>query len=139
MDIRVIDDTSYESAKILWSICFPEDQGPFLDYYFSRRTSPKMVAAAFEKEKMIAGMHIIPQRIKIGGTEKPVAFVAGVATLPEFRNRGVITRVLNGHLAIWPNRGFKQPFYSRLIQNSTQNSVTCHLQKGLSVYLNLWA
>jgi GNAT superfamily N-acetyltransferase len=114
MDIRVIDDTSYESAKILWSICFPEDQGPFLDYYFSRRTSPKMVAAAFEKEKMIAGMHIIPQRIKIGGAEKPVAFVAGVATLPEFRNHGVITRVFEWAFGYMAKQGFQatvlQPF-----------------------------
>lgn len=114
MDIKVIDDTSYESAKRLWSICFPEDKGPFLDYYFSRRTSPKMVVAAFEKDKMIADMHIIPQSIKIGGVGKPVAFVAGVATLPEFRNRGVITRVFEWAFAHMAKQGFEatvlQPF-----------------------------
>ena len=114
MDIKVIDDTSYESAKRIWSICFPEDAGPFLDYYFSRRTSPKMVVAAFEKNKMIADMHIIPQRVKIAGAEKPVAFVAGVATLPEFRNHGVITRVFEWAFRYMAKQGFEatvlQPF-----------------------------
>lgn len=50
MDIRVIDDTSYESAKILWSICFPEDQGPFLDYYFLGAHHPKWLPPHLRKK-----------------------------------------------------------------------------------------
>lgn len=97
LECRLIKHEEYAEAKRLWAICFPEDGDAFIDYYYAKRTDPSHIYGAFGGSKMLCMMHIIPQLLKLNCETKPVALIAGIGTLPEFRRKGVC-RELFSHI-----------------------------------------
>lgn len=97
LECRLIKHEEYAEAKRLWAVCFPEDGHAFIDYYYAKRTSPSHVYGAFWGSKMLCMMHVIPQLLKLNQETKPVALIAGIGTLPEFRRKG-ICRELFSHI-----------------------------------------
>lgn len=93
-DIRRITPLEYGEARALWDVCFPEDAPYYSEWYFRRKTNVEYVLAAFEGGRMVSDLHAIPYDISIGGVKKRAAMVAGVATLPEFRHRGLAGAVI---------------------------------------------
>ena len=113
--IRTIENGEYVRAKRLWAECFPEDDGEFIEYYFANRTSPDNIIGAFDGDgKMLGGLHIIGQKLRICGTEKRIGFIAGVGTKPEHRNRGIASKLLEAAVPVMRDRGYAaavlQPF-----------------------------
>ncbi len=93
--VRPIKETELSAAKTVWDRCFPEDAGSYSDFYFARRTKAKYILAAFSSEgKMIGTLHALPYPLRFGDTVKNCALVTGVATLPEYRMRGVAAAML---------------------------------------------
>ncbi|HWQ57606.1 MAG TPA: GNAT family N-acetyltransferase [Clostridia bacterium] len=86
---RRIKADEYDAARALWDAVFPEDADGFSAYYFSRRTKPEYVFAAFDGNKMVGDLHAVPYPLRFGSAVKPCAMVGGVATLPEYRRRGI--------------------------------------------------
>ncbi len=87
--LRPITEEEYEEARALWDVVFPEDALGYSAYYFRARTRPAYVLAAFDGERMVGDLHAIPYPLRFGDTVKPCAMVAGVATLPEYRHKGI--------------------------------------------------
>lgn len=124
MEIRLMDKKSFELSKTLWQICFPEDGSEFVDWYYSERTKPEYALGAFENssDMPIAMLHMLPRPMRFNGEERRVCFVAGVATHPAFRRRGICTRLFDSAFDIMRERGYEasvlQPFdpgfYERL-------------------------
>ncbi len=93
--IRHIEPHEYGLAHELWNICFPEDAPDYSEYYFRLRTRPEYVLAAFHKNRLIGALHALPYPIVCFGRVKRCVMVAGVATLPEYRHKGVAARLIN--------------------------------------------
>lgn len=87
--IRRIREGEYREAHALWDAVFPEDAQGFSDYYFRARTRPEYILAAFDGARMVADLHAVPYPLRFGSAVKPCAMVGGVATLPEYRRRGI--------------------------------------------------
>lgn len=87
--IRRIRPDEYKAALELWNIVFPEDAHGYSAYYFEKRTKPEYILAAFDGNRMVADLHAIPYPLRFGKAVKNCAMVAGVATLPEYRHRGI--------------------------------------------------
>jgi len=93
--VRPIKQEEYAAAKAVWDRCFPEDAGDYSAFYFTCRTRPEYILAAFSPEgKMIGTLHALPYPLRFGETVKRCALVTGVATLPEYRMRGVAAAML---------------------------------------------
>ncbi len=94
--IRGICEKEYRvDALELWNNCFAEDAGGFSEFYYSKRSDYKHVLALFESGIMVSMLHIIPYPLILNGKEQHCRMVAGVATLPEYRNKGYAGALLN--------------------------------------------
>lgn len=93
-EIRHITAGEYDAARELWDICFPEDANGYSAYYFSRRTKPEYVLAAFADGVMAGDLHAIPYPLRFADSVKPCAMVAGVATRPQFRHMGIASALI---------------------------------------------
>lgn len=94
--------------KRLWHSCFLNDGEEFIDYYFRERTKHENTYCAFKDgnvneeraDDIISMLHVIPMRfeaITADAAHKsivPVGFIAGVATAPEYRKRGIANALL---------------------------------------------
>lgn len=104
--LSVLNASDMPAARRVWEVCFPDDEPAFLDFYFQKRTRPEWILGAFSGEKLIGTVHMLPHAVRFFGVEKSVGFVAGVATMPEERGRGVAGDMLNASFKIMRERGF---------------------------------
>lgn len=105
LTVRYITGAEYAAAMGVWAVCFPEDEESFIDYYFERRTKPEYILGAFTDGRLIGTLHMIPERIMLFESVKEIGFVAGVATLPEFRRQGVAAAMLERSFIEMTERG----------------------------------
>ena len=93
--VRPITPEEYAAAQAVWDACFPEDAAGYSDYYFACRTKPAYVLAAFLEDGRMAGaLHALPYPLCFGTQVKRCAMVAGVATLPEQRHKGIAAALI---------------------------------------------
>jgi predicted acetyltransferase len=104
--LRILTKKDMDAAKRVYEICFPSDEEAFISYYFQKRTKPDWILGAFEGERLIGTVHMLPQTARFFGVDKSVCLVVGVATLPDERGKGVAGSMLNAAFAIMRERGF---------------------------------
>lgn len=94
--------------KRLWRSCFLNDGEEFVDYYFRERTKHENIYCAFKNgnvneagtNDIISMLHVIPMRFEVTAVNAAhkcvvnVGFIAGVATAPEYRKRGIANALL---------------------------------------------
>lgn len=101
INIRTLEKSDLETAKLLWLASFPDDDEVFVDYYFRARTSPEKMLGLFvsegESEEKLVSMLCFEELFMRVSKEKSarVAFVAGVCTFPEYRRRGFVRQLLS--------------------------------------------
>ncbi len=121
MDVRLLNRLEFENSKALWAKCFGDGEG-FIEFYYRSRTRPEYVLGAFDGASLIGMIHMRPMKMVFDGSVRNICFVAGVCTDPEYRNRGVCTKLFKSAYPIMEERGFDasvlQPFdpafYERL-------------------------
>ncbi|MBQ9832776.1 MAG: GNAT family N-acetyltransferase [Clostridia bacterium] len=122
ISIRKPNKQEYEyAAKELWHICFEEDGSAFVDYYFEHRTSAENVLAAFLPDgEMIGMMHILPYTVSFYGVLKKGSMVAGVATHPNHRKKGICRALFEEAGVLMRENGYVfsmlQPFDARFYE-----------------------
>lgn len=120
MEIRLLSENEIPEAKELWSIAFGDPQN-FIDIYFQNKILPGNSPAIFDNGRLVCIVHLIPYKMDIRGVTVDTAYVVGVATLPEYRNQGLMARLLKESLKILKQRGicithlypFLHAFYER--------------------------
>nr|WP_162990945.1 GNAT family N-acetyltransferase [Maliibacterium massiliense] len=111
-----------DAARALWRAGFPEDDDTFINAYFDLRSDLGRAAALFAKGEVLAGLHIIPQRMQVRGRPVQGACIAGVATVPAHRYHGYARALLDGalctlreeHMPLAFLIPFKYSFYEKL-------------------------
>lgn len=88
------DTALIEQTKELWHKCF-NDSNVFLDYYYNERTAPENILCSVEGGRVTCMLHMIPRSVIKQGKRISVTLIAGVATDPEFRGRGIAHALLN--------------------------------------------
>ena len=90
--LRTANMADKEALKELWKLCFDEDQG-FLDWFFENRFLPDYCPVFEEGGEIVAALHSLPVYISLRDSILPCAIVAGVATHPSFRGRGLMHKL----------------------------------------------
>ncbi len=88
------DTALIEQTKELWHKCF-NDSNVFLDYYYNERTAPENILCSVERGRVTGMLHMIPRAVIKQSKRIPITLIAGVATDPEFRGRGIAHALLN--------------------------------------------
>ena len=78
----------------IWKTCFPDDSYDFTEFYFRRKYKNENTLVWLENGKAVACLQMLPYNITYFGHILPVAYISGAATLPEFRNKGIMKKLL---------------------------------------------
>lgn len=78
----------------LYSVAFPEDAKPYIDYVFLNQTSSERAFALETTGKIVAGLHALPRQMSFLGRIWSVDLIVGAAVLPEARGKGHLKTVL---------------------------------------------
>ncbi len=93
MILRGLEQTDRAQAEALWRDIF-EESPAFAAYYFDQRFYPEHSFGAFDGDRLIGMALGRPTKINVRGEFVPALLVAGVSTLPAYRNQGVMHRLM---------------------------------------------
>ena len=91
-------NSSIQAARTLWSICFPDDDADFLNFYFSKVARAEDTYLEYNQNGLaVAHIGIIrseyfprikqPKRIKL-------AYISGACVHPDYRGQGLMHKLM---------------------------------------------
>ncbi len=118
--VRFAHEKDMDFLKHAWDVCF-HDPKEFIDWNFERNFSFENTLIAEADGKPASNLQLMPHRISLRGREYAINYVSGVATLPEFRNRGLVRELFRFGLPEMQRRKqpisilvpFDYPFYEK--------------------------
>lgn len=102
--IQFANEHTELSVRWMWKICF-EDTDEFIDLFFTRQYKHENTLIYFEGNKAVASLQMIPYTITFYGKEIPFAYLAGLCTLPEYRNKGYMGMLIKESHKVLAERG----------------------------------
>lgn len=78
----------------LFNICFPGEE-KFADWFFNKVYDYKNTLVYEDNGKIIAALQMIPVKLSDGEKIYSSSYLYGVGTLPEYRGKGIMARVIN--------------------------------------------
>ncbi len=87
--VRFAKPEDLEFLKHAWDVCF-DDPKDFIDWNFKRNFSFSDTLIAESEGQPASNMQLMPHRIRLRNQEYDINYVSGVATLPEYRMRGLV-------------------------------------------------
>lgn len=93
--IRYLKQEEKIESRKLWETVFSEDSESFLDYYYSDRVRKNKVLTAWKEGNMAAMLHRNPYEVVMKDRLWKIDYVAGVATHPDCRHQGFMSRLLS--------------------------------------------
>lgn len=81
-------------TRQIWEEIFKEDTKPFLDYYYSFKTSNNEILCKMINDKIVSMLHLNPYNICINDVNFLSFYIVAVATLNEHRKKGYMTEIL---------------------------------------------
>ena len=106
MDVCMRQPNSEEipALRRIWSTAFQSDDD---ELFFDCWYDPELSLAAVCGDDAAAAGYLIPAgKLVSGGASFPCAMIYGVATLPEYRNRGFGASIVKGLIALGKTSGF---------------------------------
>lgn len=99
MDIRRLKRADLSAAKSVWEKCF-HDSDAFIDAYFKRVVDIRSSLGFFEEKRLVADLFMLDFSACLSGVPYDTAFLAGCATLPEVRKRGLMRMLVKQALLL---------------------------------------
>lgn len=93
MILRKLTTADRPQAEIVWRDIF-EEAPAFVQYYFDNRFHPEHSFGAFDGDRLLAMAQGRPTEIFVENRIMSAMLVAGVSTLPEYRGRGLMHRLM---------------------------------------------
>lgn len=94
MTVRQMTESDREQAAALWLAIFGDSEA-FTKWYFQNRFCPEYSFAAFDGTEMIAMTLGRPTTIRVEGRIHDALMISGVSTLPAYRGRGWMHRLVS--------------------------------------------
>lgn len=91
----VYADREQEEAQIrkIWQTCFGEEEAD-VDLYLQHRMTDDNMLVIYEDGKAVSMASFLPVQYYVNGEYRPARYVYAVATLPEYRCRGLAREIL---------------------------------------------
>lgn len=91
--IRFADTDTTPLVRSMWKTCFGDTE-EYLDLHFSKKYKPENTLLYYEGDMAVAALQMLPYSIRFYGKEIPFSYLAGLCTLPEFRNKGYMGKLI---------------------------------------------
>lgn len=92
--IKFADDNTAPLVRQMWKISFG-DTDEYLDILFNYKYKNENTLIYFVEDKAVASLQMLPYSITFYRTTIPFAYLAGLCTLPEYRNKGYMTQLIH--------------------------------------------
>jgi len=77
----------------MWKTCF-DDTDEFIDLYFSEKYKNENTLVYMQGNEVVASLQMLPYQFTFYGDEIPIAYISGACTLPTFRGKGLMSKLL---------------------------------------------
>ncbi|MEA5003446.1 MAG: GNAT family N-acetyltransferase, partial [Christensenella sp.] len=104
MNIWPLDVSREQEAKRIWNVCF-DDTDTFITQYFESFVQYEKTLGYYENDKILADLFMLPFCGKLQGKRYDADFLAGCATLPEARKRGLMRELVRAAMLDMRKRG----------------------------------
>jgi predicted acetyltransferase len=101
--IQIAKEGDKKNVKQMWKICF-DDSEEFMDIYFSEKYQNENTLIYFEQNRPVASLQLLPYFFTFYGIEVPISYISGACTLPKYRKRGCMTKLLTMAFEIMQER-----------------------------------
>lgn len=81
------------ALRALWDACFPGDEA-YSRLFFAERFAPDRTLVARQDGTPVSALHLLPAFVCVEGAPLPAYYIYAAATLPAFRGRGLMRRLL---------------------------------------------
>ncbi len=95
--IRLANEKDFNFVKNSWTVCF-DDTPEFVDWNFKHNYSEKNTLIAESNGASASVMQLMPYKLMIDNREASARYVSGVATLPEYRGKGLVRELFKAAL-----------------------------------------
>ena len=92
--VRFATDNDFDFAKKSWEVCF-DDPSEFVEWNFKYNYSANNTVIAEAEGNPASIMQLMPYDMVIGEVTVPVRYVSGVATMPEYRGKGLVRKMFD--------------------------------------------
>lgn len=156
--IRFANDNDIPSLKTIWKACFDDTDLYIASYYINRPFNARALVWK-EDGRIVSSLDLIPISLKVKSAEYNALYIYAAATLPEYRGRGIMHKLIdesarwgleNGYhflclipqtealISFYQNQGFSLPVYRDLVSISKavidryENICSCSEESFLS-------
>lgn len=102
--VRPAESRDFGFAKHSWTVCF-DDEPRFIDWNFEYNYTAADTLIAEAEGEPAAIMQCKPRKVNLNGTAAAAHYISGVATMPEFRRRGLVRKLFEYALPFMYKRG----------------------------------
>lgn len=95
----------WQQNKVLWRDCFHDNEA-FIDLYFSRVAKPENTYYMERDGRLACVMQALSYKLRYCSKSWNVAYLSGIATLPEFRGQGLATVLIRQVHELLAERGY---------------------------------
>ncbi len=101
--IRFADTDTTPLVRSMWKTCF-DDTEKYMDLHFSKKYKPENTLLYFEGNICMAALQMLPYSIRFYNKIVPFYYLAGLCTLPEYRNRGCMGQLIKASFEVMRER-----------------------------------
>lgn len=102
--IRFADENTKPLVKSMWKTVF-DDKDEYIDLIFSRKYRHENTLVYFDGDIAAASLQMFPYIIRFYGEDIPFYYLAGLCTLPRYRKRGYMGKLILESFAVMRQRG----------------------------------
>lgn len=102
--IKFADESNIHALKRMWEACFG-DSPAYIDGFFSQQFAPQNTLVYVEDGRPASMLFLLPACLQGGGERASAYYLYAACTLPEFRGRGYMGRLLNEAAQVGKKRG----------------------------------
>lgn len=101
--IQFANKNTASEVRSMWKTCF-DDTEQYMDLYFCQQYRDENTLIYLVDNKAVASLQMIPYSIRFYGEVLPFYYLAGLCTLPKYRNKGYMGKLIHASFAVMQER-----------------------------------
>ena len=103
--IAFADDNQKQDVMNIWRESFPDDSPQFTEMYFRKKYKKQNTLLYLIEDKIASCLQMLPYKMTFYNTVCKTSYISGAATLPEYKNQGIMGKLLTASFSKMRKRG----------------------------------
>ena len=103
--IAFADDNQKQNAIHIWKTSFPDDSQQFTNMYFQKKYRKENTLLYHMDNNPVSCLQMLPYEMTFYNTICKTSYISGAATLPEYKNQGIMGQLLTASFSEMRKRG----------------------------------